>query len=143
MADWSITKHRTVIEVDEVAQTVKVEHDGQEIRLESVICFGGDARSGQMFLKMYGASSDAAWAFGQGFKISRMRDAGKGIKNFFKQAVAHCCQIVDPNAFRNEVGADQVLNRWENPRQEDWFAQDSEDVLDDKQLSEGRKPKWN
>lgn len=136
-------KHRIVIEVDEAAQTVKVTHDGEEVALESIICFGGDARSGQFFLKMYGASADAAWAFGQGFKVSRMLDAGRGIKNFFKQAVAHCCQIVDPNMFRNEVGAEEILNKWENPNQDDWFGMDSEDVLADKQIAEGRKPRWN
>lgn len=138
-----MAKHRLVIEVDEESQSIKVTHDGEEILLESVVIFGGDARSGQVFIKMYGASSDAAWSFGQGFRISRMRDAGKGIRNFFKQAVAHCARIVDPDCFRNEVGAEEILNRWEDPDQSRWFDQDSEDVLDDKQISEGRKPKWN
>jgi len=138
-----MAKHEIRIFVDEEAQTVRVEQDGKTIDLESIAVFGGDARSQEVFIKMFGASADAAWAFGQGFRISRSLDGGKGLKNFYRQSVAHCCQIVDPDAFRNEVGAEEIINRWESKRQEDWFAMDSEDVLDDKQISEGRKPKWN
>jgi hypothetical protein len=138
-----MAKRRMVIEVDEEAQSVKVTSDEGELNLESIVLFGGDARNQEFFVRMYGASSDAAWAFGQGFKLSRMRDAGRGIKNFFKQAAAHCCQIIDPDAFKQEASANEILNRWEDPNQERWFAQDSEDVLEDKQVAEGRKPRWN
>ena len=138
-----MAKHRVVIEIDEESQAIKVTHDGKEVSLESIAIFGGDARSQEVFIKMFGASSDAAWAFAQGFRISRSLDGGKGLKNFYRQGAAHICQIIDPDAFKREIGADELLNRWECKRQEDWFAQDSEDVLEDKQISEGRKPRWN
>jgi len=138
-----MAKHRVVIEIDEEAQAIKVTHDGAEVELESIAIFGGDARSQEVFIKMFGASADAAWAFAQGFRISRTLDGGKGLKNFYRQGAAHICQIIDPAAFKREIGSDELLNRWEDGDQRNWFAQDSEDVLEDKQISEGRKPSWN
>lgn len=132
------------VEIDEQAKMVHVTEyeDGVEVNsylLESFAAFGGDARNKELFIRMFGASADAAWAYGQGFMISRSPSGGKALKNFYKQSAAHMCQIIDPNAFRNEVGAEEVLNRWEDPDQQHWFGQDTEDVLEDKQKSEARK----
>ena len=116
--------------------------DGEEIILQSLALFGGDAQANKAFIKMYGASADSAWSFAQGFKISRGEKAGKGIKNFFKQAVAHICHIIDPNQFRREVGGAEMVNKWESTDQTKWGGWDSEDVLIDKAKSEAKKKKW-
>ena len=142
--------HNISIVIDDQTQTIHVytseqgvEGSMQEVLLESIAIFGGDARNKELFIKMFGASADAAWAFGQGFKIAHSPEGGKGLKNFYKQAAAHVCQIIDPNAFQREVTANEVMNMWEEKDQSKWFGQDTEDVLEDKQVSEGRaKKKW-
>jgi len=135
--------HTLTIEVDEQTQEIRVVHDGQVYLLESLAIFGGNAQTKELFIKMFGSSADSAWAYGQGYKISRTEQGGKALRNFYKQSVAHVCNIVDPNMFRNEVGAAEILNRWEDPDQSRWFGQDTEDVLEDKQCSEANRKKWN
>jgi hypothetical protein len=134
--------HKIIIEVDENSQTALItEYDGETPGptrfYESVAVFAGDARNQDLFVKMYGAGADAAWALGETFRASREEGASKGVKNFFKQLVARICIILDPDAFRQEANALEVINKWEDQDQSRWFGQDSEDVLDDKQQSEG------
>ena len=137
-------KRTLTIEIDDVAQAVSVTdiEEGQAPKtylLEGIGVFGADATHNELFVQMYGASADVAWSFGQAWRQSRMEGAGKGIKNFFKQAVAHICMAIDPDAFRLEVGAEELLNKWECQDQSKWFGWDTEDVLADKQESERKK----
>lgn len=144
-------KRTLTVEIDEEAQIIKVTdiEEGKPSAtylLEGVMVMGADARINELFLQMYGSSSDTAWAFGQTYRRSRTKEAGHALKNFFKQAVAHICMAIDPNAFRNEVGAEEVLNKWECQDQSKWFGWDTEDVLEDKQKSEQAakgKKQWN
>jgi hypothetical protein len=134
-----MAKHKLVIEIDDEQHTVAVDHDGKQYLLESLALIGGNAVTKELFLQMFGASADAAWAYGQGFRLSRTPEAPEGLNNFYKQCAAHVCNIIDPAAFRNEVGAEEILNMWECTDQSKWFGQDSEDVLADKEKSEARK----
>jgi hypothetical protein len=111
-------KRTLTVEIDDAAQTVKVTdtEEGkppQNYLLVGVAIMGADARNNELFIQMYGSSSDMAWAFGQAYRRSRTQEAGQALKNFFKQAVAHICMAIDPNAFKNEVGAGELLNKWE------------------------------
>jgi len=74
--------------------------------------------------------------------MSRGKMVGTALNSFYKQCAAHICQIIDPNAFKNEVSADGITNKWECQDQSKWFGWDSEDVLIDKQKAEEKK-KWN
>jgi len=137
--------HTLTIEIDEKTNEIRVVHGDKTYFLESLAIFGGNAKTKELFIKMFGSSADAAWAYGQGFRIAHSPEGGKALKNFYKQSAAHVCNIIDPNAFQNEIGGKEAVNMWENPDQRDWFAMDSEDVLRDKQLSEAEreKKKWN
>ena len=114
---------------------------GIETTLEGVAIFGGDAVKGKVFNFLHGSSSDCAWAFREAFKVSHgKKDADRmgAMKNFFKQSAAHICNDIDPDAFKNEAG-----NMWLDEEQRNWGIQDSEDVLNDKQIAEGKaKKKW-
>lgn len=139
-------KRTLTIEIDDVAQAISVTdaEEGQPPKtylLEGVGVFGADATHNELFIQMHGASADTAWAFGQAYRRSRMQEAGRGLKNFFKQAVAHICMAIDPNAFRNEAGAEELLNKWECQDQTKWSGWDTEDVLADKQESERKRSK--
>ena len=142
MMTESKKKLNLTIEVDRENNFICVKtSEGEEFILQSLALFGGDAQANKAFVQMYGASADAAWSFGQGFKMSRQEGAGKGIKNFFKQVVAHVCRILDPNQFRQEVGGEEMVNKWESTDQSKWGGWDSEDVLIDKAISEAKKKK--
>ena len=136
-------KHSITIEIDEETKTLKITHNGQTFELQSLAIFGGDAQNQEIFIKLFGSSADAAWAYAQGFRIANSVEGGKALKNFYKQSAAHICQIIDPNAYENEITANEALNRWECDDQTRWFDMDSEDVLDDKQISENNKKRWN
>lgn len=132
-------KHTLTIYIDDEEKTINVVHERDGLQhsvfVQSLAIFGGDAKNQEVFIKMLGASADAAWAYAQGFRISESAEAGPGMKSFYKQCSAHICQIIDPNAFQIEADA----NMWECADQTKWFGQDSEDVLADKQKSEARR----
>jgi hypothetical protein len=130
------------VEIDEEGRTITVRHGGQEYLLQSLALFGGDAKSQEIFIKMFGASADAAWAYAQGYRIAHSEEGGPALKSFYKQCAAHVCKIIDPNAFKNEIEAEELLNKWECADQTKWAGWDTEDVLADKQLNEDKK-KWN
>lgn len=133
-----------LIRIDEQNKTIEVEtEEGQTIFLQSLALFGGDAANKEVYIKLMGASADAAWAYGQGFKIAHGATGGKSLKNFYKQCAAHVCNIIDPNAFRQEAGALETLNRWECQDQTKWAGWDSEDVLADKELAESKRRRYN
>ena len=134
-----MSKHRIVIDIDEEGKSVTIQTDEGERFFESVAVFAGDALNNERLIKMYGASADAAWAAGQAFIVAQSPEGGPGLKNFFKQLAARICFAIDPMSFRQEVGADEVLNKWKDEDQSHWFAQDSEDVLEDKARAERSK----
>lgn len=127
------------IEIDEEGRTITVRHGGQEYMLQSLALFGGDAKNQEVFIKMFGSSADAAWAYAQGYRIAHSDEGGPALNSFYKQCAAHICKIIDPNAFRNEVTAEEAVNKWECPDQTKWGGWDSEDVLADKEKSEARE----
>lgn len=138
-----MSKHTLTIEIDAEAKTIEVKHeeDGviNTVFLESLALFGGNAKTKEFFMKLFGASSDMAWAYGQGFRIAHSPEGGPGLINFYKQCAAHLCNAIDPLAFQNEIGAAEAMNMWEDPDQSRWFGQDSEDVLADKEKSEAKR----
>jgi hypothetical protein len=139
-----MAKYTLAIEVDEEAKAVKITHTeaGQPTQtylLESLALFGGNAKTQELFIQMYGASADAAWAFAQGFRTAQGPEGGKGLKNFYKQSAAHICMAIDPDGFKNTVAADAIVNKWESTDQTKWGGWDTEDVLADKQISEARR----
>ena len=135
-------KHSLTIEIDEETHSIKITHNNEVYHLQSLALFGGSAVDQEIFIKIFGSSSDAAWSYAQGFKIAHASEGGKALENFYKQCSAHICMAIDPTAFRNEVSADALINKWECDDQSKWFGMDSEDVLYDKQISEENK-KWN
>jgi hypothetical protein len=133
-------KRTLIIEVDEASQTATITDEKGVVRFfESVALFAADALNNEVFIQMYGASADAAWAFGRGFAISRGPEGGKELRNFYKQSVAHVCQIIDPHAFQQTLDSGEAENKWESKDSSKWGRWDSEDVLEDKQKSEAKK----
>lgn len=132
-------KHTLVITIDDEAKTINVSHEEDGVQhsvfLQSLALFGGDAKSQELFMKLFGSSADTAWAYAQGFRISETPEGGPALRIFYKQCAAHICQIIDPDTFRAEATA----NMWEGTDQSKWFGQDTEDVLADKEKSEARK----
>jgi hypothetical protein len=99
-------KRLLVIEIDPDEKTVRITNgDGQETLLESVIVLGGDTTNERLFIQAYGASSDAAWAFGQGLKIAlQPENIESALNNFYKQAALHCatiCAVVEQDQLPN------------------------------------------
>ena len=133
---------KITIEIDEEHNTITIFTDGKEYIFESVALFAGDAEHKEIFIKMFGASADAAWSYAQGFMLAQ-KQIGSALSNFYKQCAAHICQAIDPKAFKNEVSADSMLNKWESTDQTKWAGWDSEDVLIDKQIAENKKKNWN
>jgi hypothetical protein len=84
-----------VIEINEDEKSVTItDGTGHTTRLESVAVIGGDTTNERVYVKMYGASADAAWAFGQAFKISLQKEhRSTALENFMKQAALHCVTI--------------------------------------------------
>lgn len=141
-----MAKQILIITIDPESKTISLQHGeegavAQEVFLQSLALFGGDAKSQEVFIKMFGSSADAAWSYAQGYRIAHSAEGGPALNSFYKQCSAHICKIIDPKAFANEITAEEAVNRWENPDQTKWFGMDSEDVLADKQISEARK-KW-
>ena len=134
--------HEIHIVVDKTARTLVLTHNGVDYALQSLAIFGGNAGKQELFVQMFGSSSDAAWSYAQAWRIAMSRDGGPSLRSFFKQCAAHICQILDPNAFKRESQADEILNKWESKDQTKWGGWDSEDVLNDKQVSEENR-KWN
>lgn len=136
-------KHTLTIVIDDEAKTINVTHeeDGEihSVFLQSLALFGGDAKSQELFMKLFGSSADTAWSYAQGYRIAQSPAGGPALRSFYKQCAAHICQIIDPDTFRQEADAEAVANRWEEKDQTKWFGQDSEDVLADKQKSEARR----
>lgn len=131
-----------VIEVDDEDRSIKItDNEGKEFILKSVALFGADAETKECYIQMFGASADAAWAYGRGFVISHSPEGGRELKNFYKQCAAHICFAIDPMSFKNTVGAEEVLNKWESQDQTKWALWDTEDVLIDKEKSEKRAKK--
>jgi len=133
---------KIIIEIDQDTKIVTIKCDGKEYIFESVALFAGDAVHKEIFIKMFGTSADAAWSYAQGYKMARGKP-GTAFNSFYKQCAAHICQIIDPNIFKNEVDAENLLNKWECTDQSKWFGWDSEDVLIDKQKSENKKKQCN
>lgn len=130
-----------IIEIDQENKLVTIKSDGKEYTFESIALFAGDAVHKECFIKMFGASADAAWSYAQGY-IMAQENPGTALKSFYKQCAACICQAIDPNVFKNEVTVDEALNKWECSDQTKWAGWDSEDVLIDKAKSEAKK-KWN
>ena len=137
-----MSTHTLTIEIDEQTKQIRVVHNGESYLLQSLAIFGGDAKNQEVFIKMFGASADAAWAYAQGYRIAHSAEGGPALNSFYKQCAAHICKIIDPNAFQNEITAEEAVNKWECPDQTKWAGWDTEDVLADKQKSEEKK-KWN
>jgi hypothetical protein len=131
-------KRTIIIEISEDERTIIVTNsDGEMFKLESLALFGGDARKQEFFIQMYGASADAAWSYGQGFRIAMAEGSEMtALKNFYKQSAAHCCMAIDPDTFRQEAGAEEIINKWTSDDQTKWALWDTEDVLEDKQKHE-------
>lgn len=137
-----MSTHTLTIEIDEQTKQIRVVHNGESYLLQSLAIFGGDAKNQEVFIKMFGSSADAAWAYAQGYRIAHSAEGGPALNSFYKQCAAHICKIIDPNAFQNEITAEEAVNKWECPDQTKWAGWDTEDVLADKQKSEDKK-KWN
>lgn len=137
-----MAKVNITIEIDDDNKTITIVADGKEYVLQSLVLFGGDAKNDKIFIKMFGASADAAWSYAQGFRIAQ-KQLDTALKSFYKQCAAHIAQIIDPDIFRNEVSADGITNKWESTDQAKWAGWDTEDVLVDKQISEAKKKDWN
>ena len=130
------------IQVDYEKEVITIiTSSGIETTVEGVAIFGGDAVNQKVFNFLHGSSSDCAWAFREAFKVAHgtgLDDRKHAMKNFFKQSAAGICNDIDPDAFKNEAG-----NMWLDEDQRNWGKQDSEDVLNDKQIAEGKaKEKW-
>lgn len=132
---------KIVLEIDEENKTITVMIDNKEYTFESIVLFAGDAKNKEVFIQMFGASADAAWSYAQGY-IMAQENKGSSLCNFYKQCACHIAQAIDPVAFKNEIEADALLNKWECQDQTKWAGWDTEDVLIDKQKSEDKK-KWN
>jgi hypothetical protein len=130
------------IDIDEENGVVTILSGGKEYIFESIALFAGDAQHKEMLIQMFGSSADAAWTYAQGFVMAQQKQ-GSAMNNFYKQCAAHICQAIDPVAFKNEVQADELLNKWECQDQCKWAGWDTEDVLVDKQKSEDKKKVWN
>jgi hypothetical protein len=135
-------KSRLIIDINPEDSTITItDEEGTQVKLESLALFGGDAVNNVVFIKMVGASADAAWAYGQGYKLAHETGGGPALRSFYRQCAAHVCQIIDPDAFKQYALEDEIVNKWECKDQSKWGGWDSEDVLEDKQKSE--KKRWN
>jgi tRNA A37 N6-isopentenylltransferase MiaA len=135
--------HEIVIVVDKTARSLVLKHNGKEYKLQSLALFGGDAKTQEIFVQMYGSSADAAWSFAQAWRIAMSEEGGPSLRSFFKQCAAHICKILNPDEYKRTVQAEELLNKWESTDQTKWGSWDTEDVLIDKQLSEEAKKRWN
>lgn len=106
------------IEVDPEAKEITVRDDAGNVRpVKSIVVFGGDAEQGVLYLFGWGSAADAAWAYKEGFlHANECGDAS--FQNFYKQCACHIVQCLCPRAFRREVEAEDVLERWEGEDQE-------------------------
>jgi len=115
-------KLKIVVEVDPDAGEITVEDDaGNKRQLKSIVVFGGDAEQGILYLFGWGASADAAWAYKEGFlHANECGDAC--MKNFYKQCACHIARCLCPNAFRQEVDAEELVDLWEagDRKQDTW-----------------------
>ena len=93
-----MSKNIITIEVDSDTKVIIIKCDGKEYVFESVALFAGDAEHKEIFIKMFGASADAAWAYAQGYRMAQDKP-GTAFNSFYKQCAAHICQMIDPNAF--------------------------------------------
>lgn len=106
-------KFTITIEVDPGTRKITVRDDaGNERSLGSVMIFGGDAEAGDFYLFGWGASADAAWAFKQGF-VRAEESGDPAYRNFYKQCACHIAQAACPEAFRQQVEAAEVIDRWQ------------------------------
>ena len=105
------------IEVDPETREIIIRDDCENVRaVKSIVVFGGDAEHGTFYLFGWGSSADAAWAYKEGFlHANECEDAP--LKNFYKQCACHILQCICPKAFRQEVGAEDVLARLERDDQ--------------------------
>jgi len=106
-------KFTITIEVDPETREITVRDDaGNERSLKSMMIFGGDAETGNVYLFGWGASADAAWAFQQGF-LHADELGDPGYRNFYRQCACRIVETISPGEFRQEVEADEVLDRWQ------------------------------
>lgn len=112
-------KNIIIIEVDSDTKIITIKCDGKEYIFESVALFAGDAKHKEIFIKMFGASADAAWSYAQGYLMAQDKP-GTAFSSFYKQCAAHICQIIDPGVFKNEVVADDILNNWGSESKKNW-----------------------
>jgi len=106
-------KFTITIEVDPETREITVRDDaGNERSLKSMMIFGGDAETGDVYLFGWGASADAAWAFKQGF-LHADELGDPGYRNFYRQCACHLAQATSPDAFRQDAEADEILDRWQ------------------------------
>ncbi|HEU5361319.1 MAG TPA: hypothetical protein VFU42_09225 [Candidatus Deferrimicrobiaceae bacterium] len=107
-----------VIEVDPDAEEITVKDDaGNERPVKSIVVFGGDAERGILYLFGWGASADAAWAYKEGF-LHAHECENSNLKNFYRQCACHIAQSICPRAFRQEIGAEELLAKWESEDRE-------------------------
>lgn len=106
-------KFTITIEVDTETREITIRDDaGNEQSLKSAMILGGDAEAGVFYLFGWGASTDAAWAFKQGF-LHANESGDPGYRNFYRQCACHIAQVTCPEAFRQEVEAGEALDRWQ------------------------------
>ncbi len=106
-------KFTITIEVDCETREITVRDDaGNSRALKSVMIFGGDAEAGDFYLFGWGSSADAAWAFSQGF-VHADESGDPAYRNFYRQCACHIAKATAPDAFRQEVEAAEVLDRWQ------------------------------
>ncbi len=107
-------KFTITVEVDTETREITLRDDaGNERTLRSVMVFGGDAEAGELYLFGWGASADAAWAFKEGL-VYADESGDSGYRNFYRQCACHIAQAACPEAFREEVEAGEVLDRWQS-----------------------------
>ena len=108
-----MTESKIVIEVNQETNIVTVMTGDKTHTFESVVLFCGDAKNKGLLIKMFGASSDAAWAYGQGF-IMAQNNKKSALSNFYKQCAAHVVQIIDPLIFQNKTTIDDIIDKQES-----------------------------
>jgi len=143
-----LAKRKIELIIDEELQTITINSEDETGKITRVVqgiaIFAGDAKANQLYGFCFGSSADAAWATKQLFVYAHsIVNNSKALINYFKQVAAHIAQAIDPAIFQNEISIKDVENRWLDNNQQNWFAQDSEDVLDDKTTAEEIKKKWH
>jgi hypothetical protein len=93
--------------VDEDTHRITVtDSEGVSRDFEGIALFAGDAFGGGSLIIVHGASTDAAFAFVQGYDKPKLAQ-------FYKSCALQFMRALSPEVFKQEADPEETLERWE------------------------------